>query len=69
VSIRVSAPSAMQWSASASGFGRGEHKMSGINYLLNRLNTYPITDEAKEKEQNTIKNNGKFKPVQQDAKV
>jgi hypothetical protein len=32
-----------------------EHKMSGINYLINRLQTYPITDEAKDIERNTIK--------------
>jgi hypothetical protein len=30
-------------------------KMSGINYLMNRLHTYPITDEAKNTEMNTIK--------------
>jgi hypothetical protein len=29
--------------------------MSSINYLLNRLNTYPKTSEAKEKELNVIK--------------
>jgi hypothetical protein len=33
-----------------------EHKWSGINYLLNRLHTYPITEEAKDTEVNTIKN-------------
>jgi hypothetical protein len=33
-----------------------EHKMSSMNYLLNRLNRYPITNEAKEKELNIIKN-------------
>jgi hypothetical protein len=39
-----------------------EHKLSGINYLLNRLHTYPITEKAKDIEENTIKkilqNNG-----------
>jgi hypothetical protein len=29
--------------------------MSGINYLMNRLRTYPITDEAKNTETNIIK--------------
>jgi hypothetical protein len=33
-----------------------EHKISSINYLMNRLNTYPISEEAKKKELNTIKN-------------
>jgi hypothetical protein len=32
-----------------------EHKMSGINYLLNRLHIYSITDEAKNAERNAIK--------------
>jgi hypothetical protein len=32
-----------------------EHKLSGINYLLNRLHTYPITEEAKDAEVNTIR--------------
>jgi hypothetical protein len=32
-----------------------EHKMSGINYLLNRINTYPITKEGKQTETNIIK--------------
>jgi hypothetical protein len=31
-------------------------KKSSINYLMNRLNTYPISEEAKKKELNTIKN-------------
>jgi hypothetical protein len=26
-----------------------EHKISSINYLTNRLNTYPVSKEAKEK--------------------
>jgi hypothetical protein len=26
-----------------------EHKVSSINYLVNRLNIYPISKEAKEK--------------------
>jgi hypothetical protein len=30
--------------------------MSGINYLLNRINTYPITKEGKQIEKNTFKN-------------
>jgi hypothetical protein len=30
--------------------------MSGINYLLNRINTYPITKEGKQTETNIIKN-------------
>jgi hypothetical protein len=30
--------------------------MSSINYSVNRLNTYPIPNEAKEKELNVIKN-------------
>jgi hypothetical protein len=33
-----------------------EHKLSGINYLLNRLHTYPITEKAKGTIRNTIKN-------------
>jgi hypothetical protein len=33
-----------------------EHKLSGINYLVNRLYTYPITEKAKDAETNTIKN-------------
>ena len=33
-----------------------EHKRSGINYLLNRLYTYPITRKAKDTEMNTIQN-------------
>jgi hypothetical protein len=32
-----------------------EHKISGINYLVNRLNTQPITKKAKEKEPNIIR--------------
>jgi hypothetical protein len=30
--------------------------MSGINYLLNQVNTYPITKEGKQTETNIIKN-------------
>jgi hypothetical protein len=30
--------------------------MLGINYLLNRINTYPISKERKQIEKNTIKN-------------
>jgi hypothetical protein len=30
--------------------------VSGIKYLVNRLNIYPITKEAKEKELNNVKN-------------
>jgi hypothetical protein len=33
-----------------------KHKLSGINYLLNRLHTYPITEKAKYIEKNTNKN-------------
>jgi hypothetical protein len=33
-----------------------EHKMFGINCLLNRLHTYPITERAKDAKMNTIKN-------------
>jgi hypothetical protein len=33
-----------------------EHNMSIIDYLVNRLNTYPLSREAKEKELNFIKN-------------
>jgi hypothetical protein len=33
-----------------------EHKLSGINYVLNRLHIYPITKRAKEAEINTIRN-------------
>jgi hypothetical protein len=29
--------------------------MSGINYLINRLHIYPISEEAKDTEKNTIK--------------
>jgi hypothetical protein len=32
-----------------------EHKISSINYLMNRVHTYPITKEAKERELNIIK--------------
>jgi hypothetical protein len=32
------------------------HKMSGINYLLNRLHTYPVTEKAKNAKKNIIKN-------------
>jgi hypothetical protein len=39
-----------------------EHKISSINYLVNRMNTYPIRTEAKNKEKSTIEriiqNNG-----------
>jgi hypothetical protein len=30
--------------------------MSGINYLLNQLYTYPIIEKAKDAEMNTIRN-------------
>lgn len=33
-----------------------EHKMSSVNYLMNRMLTYPVTKEAKEKELNIIPN-------------
>jgi hypothetical protein len=33
-----------------------EHKTSSINYLLNRVHSYPITKEGKETELNTIRN-------------
>jgi hypothetical protein len=33
-----------------------EHKLSGIRYLVNRLNTYPITDKSKQREKSTISN-------------
>jgi hypothetical protein len=33
-----------------------EHKVLGINYLLNRLNTYPISKKVKDAEMNTIEN-------------
>jgi hypothetical protein len=33
-----------------------EHKLQGINYLLNRLHTYSITEKAKDAEKNTIRN-------------
>jgi hypothetical protein len=33
-----------------------EHKLSGMNCLLNRLHTYPITEKAKDAEKNTMKN-------------
>jgi hypothetical protein len=32
-----------------------EHKVSGINYILNRINTYPLTKEGKQTEINTTK--------------
>jgi peptidoglycan hydrolase-like amidase len=32
------------------------HKTSSINYLLNRMHSYPITKEGKEIELNTIRN-------------
>jgi hypothetical protein len=31
-----------------------EHKISAINYLINRVSTYPITKEAKKEEVTTI---------------
>jgi hypothetical protein len=31
-----------------------EHKMAGINYLVNRLNTYPTSAQGKEKESHKI---------------
>jgi hypothetical protein len=33
-----------------------EHKLSGINFLLNRVRTYPITTEANQTEIHNIKN-------------
>jgi hypothetical protein len=33
-----------------------EHKLYSINFLLNRLRTYPITREAKQTETHIIKN-------------
>jgi hypothetical protein len=33
-----------------------KHKLSGTKYLLNQLHTYPITEKAKDIEENTIKN-------------
>jgi hypothetical protein len=33
-----------------------DNKLSGINYLLNRLHTYPITEKAKDAEKNSTKN-------------
>jgi hypothetical protein len=33
-----------------------EHKISGIKYLANRLNTYPVSKEVEETELNIIKN-------------
>jgi hypothetical protein len=33
-----------------------EHKLSGIRYLVNRLNTFPITDKSKQREKSTISN-------------
>jgi hypothetical protein len=33
-----------------------KHKLSSIKYLINRLNTYPITNKAKQIEINTIRN-------------
>jgi hypothetical protein len=33
-----------------------EHKMSDINYLFNRLHTYPLAEKAKDAEMNNIKN-------------
>jgi hypothetical protein len=32
-----------------------QHKLSGIQYLTNRLHTYPLNENAKKKEQNIIK--------------
>jgi hypothetical protein len=32
-----------------------EHKRSAINFLVNRMNKYPVTEETKYKEQQTIK--------------
>jgi hypothetical protein len=58
VSIRVSAPTAMQWSASASGFGRGVFMVFYAGFLCAWLRCFVV-----------LPNHGKFKPVQQDAKV
>jgi hypothetical protein len=33
-----------------------EHRTASINYLMNRLHTYPITNKAKNKKLNVIKN-------------
>jgi hypothetical protein len=33
-----------------------EHKVSSINYLVNQLYTYPITEKPKDAEDNTIQN-------------
>jgi hypothetical protein len=32
-----------------------EHKLVGINYLINRVHTYPISKEAKDSEMTTIR--------------
>jgi hypothetical protein len=32
-----------------------QHKISGINYLINRLNTYPLDENGKKKENNIIR--------------
>jgi hypothetical protein len=43
-----------------------EHKKSAINFLINRINRYPITQESKDKESqiiSTILENNKYKHV------
>jgi hypothetical protein len=42
VSIRVSAPSAMQWSASASGFGRGVFMVFYAGFLCAWLRCFVV---------------------------
>jgi hypothetical protein len=39
-----------------SSFHLYEYELSGINYLLNQLHTYRITEKTKDTERNTIKN-------------
>jgi hypothetical protein len=41
-----------------------EYKIASINYLMNKVNTYPITNEAKTREINVIQDtlhNNKYK--------
>jgi hypothetical protein len=44
---------------------RSEHKKSAINYLINRMNTYPLTQANKDQEQTIIKETLQKKGYQQ----
>jgi hypothetical protein len=51
-----------------------EHKLASINYLTNRLHSYPLSEQAKDTELNTIKtmlqnNQYKFTHIQQKPRI